>query len=243
MQILHLEAGTPFKMGKGQNWRVVHPDMGAKQLTLNHGVHAPGQEFTQHFHDNSEDMIVVLEGGSSVRQGDVYTPVSAREAIFVPVGEVHGTVNDTGKMARLISFQSPPDMALYRGERDHAPNQIPKPKHGHQSAVQVVDMARSGPVFGKSGDWRCVISPERGSKHISLEYIRLSSGEGFEHEQGAAEAIYVLVDGKAEVKARRQTWNLAAKDVMFLKPEESCSISPVIGGQLLTLLHCRAVGG
>ena len=243
MQILHLEAGTPFKMGKGQNWRVVHPDMGAKQLTLNHGVHAPGQEFTQHFHDNSEDMIVVLEGGSSVRQGDVYTPVSAREAIFVPVGEVHGTVNDTGKMARLISFQSPPDMALYLGERDHAPNQIPTPKHGHQSAVQIVDMARSGPVFGKSGDWRSVISPERGSKHISLEYIRLSSGEGFEHEPGAAEAIYVLVDGEAEVRTGHQAWNLGAKDVIFLKTEESCSISPVASNQLLTLLHCRATSG
>ena len=243
MQILHLEAGTPFKMGKGQNWRVVHPDMGAKQLTLNHGVHAPGQEFTQHFHDNSEDMIVVLEGGSSVRQGDVYTPVSAREAIFVPVGEVHGTVNDTGKIARLISFQSPPDMALYRGERDHAPEQVPKPKIDHRSAVQVVDMAKSGPVFGKSGDWRCVISPQRGSQFISLEYIRLSSGEGFEHEQGAAEAVYVLVDGEAEVRDRHQSRNLAAKDVIFLKPEESCSISPVVGDQLLTLLLCRAESG
>lgn len=243
MQILNLEAGTPFKMGKGQNWRVVHPDMGAKQLTLNHGVHAAGQEFTQHFHDNSEDMIVVLEGGSSLRQGDVYTPVSAREAIFVPVGEVHGTVNQTGRMARLISFQSPPDMALYHGERDHAPDQVPKPKHGHRSAVQVVEMARGGPVFGKSGDWRCVISPQRGARHLSLEYIRLASGDGFEHEPGGTEAVYVLVDGEVEVRSGQQAWNLSAKDVIFLQPEETCSISPVVGDSLVTLLHCRAVSG
>ena len=37
----------------------------------------------------------------------------------MPVGEVHGTVNDTGAPARLISFQSPPDPALYAGQRDH----------------------------------------------------------------------------------------------------------------------------
>ena len=41
MQILNLESGTPFQMGKGKNWRVVHPDMGATQITLNHGQHAP----------------------------------------------------------------------------------------------------------------------------------------------------------------------------------------------------------
>ena len=243
MQILNLEAGTPFKMGKGQNWRVVHPDMGANQLTLNHGVHAPGQEFTQHFHDYSEDMIVLLEGGSSVRQGDVYTPVSARDAIFVPVGEVHGTVNQTGKPARLISFQSPPDMALYHGERDRSPDQIPKPQPDHRSAVQVIEMAKSGPVFGKSGDWRCVISPQRGAQHISLEYIRLSVAEGFEHERGFTESIYVLIDGEAEVSAGRQTWNLTAKDVIFLNPEETFSLSPVVSDSLLTLLHCRAVSG
>ena len=108
MQLLDLYAGRAFRMGKGSNWRIVHPEMGARRLTLNHGLHEPGQEFTQHLHDESEDMIVVLEGGGAVRQGDVYTPIEAGEGIFVPVGEVHGTVNDTGAPARLISFQSPP---------------------------------------------------------------------------------------------------------------------------------------
>ena len=93
-------------MGKGKNWRVVHPDMGSKQLTLNHGVHAPGQEFTQHYHDASEDAIVVLEGGGAIRQGEVYTPIAAGDVIFVPAGEVHGTVNRRHRTWRvLISFQ------------------------------------------------------------------------------------------------------------------------------------------
>ena len=116
MQLLDLYAGRAFRMGKGSNWRIVHPEMGARRLTLNHGLHEPDQEFTQHLHDESEDMIVVLEGGGALRQGDTYTPIEAGEGIFVPVGEVHGTVNDSGAPARLISFQAPPDPALYAGK-------------------------------------------------------------------------------------------------------------------------------
>ena len=157
MQILNLESGTPFQMGKGKNWRVVHPDMGAKQITLNHGLHAPGQEFTQHIHDASEDMIVVLEGGGAVRQGDVYTPITAGDGIFVPAGEVHGTVNITDKQARLIIFQAPPEMALYRGERDR-PAEAPQPAPGHRSSVQVIQMSTGSPVLGKPVDWRCIAS-------------------------------------------------------------------------------------
>ena len=108
MQLLDLYAGRAFRMGKGSNWRIVHPEMGARRLTLNHGLHEPDQEFTQHLHDESEDMIVVLEGSGALRQGDTYTPIVAGEGIFVPVGEVHGTVNDSGAPARLISFQRPP---------------------------------------------------------------------------------------------------------------------------------------
>jgi len=118
MQILNLEKGMFFQMGKGQNWRVIHPDMGAKQMTLNHSLHSPGHEFTQHTHDESEDVFIILEGGVSVRQGDLLTPITAGDVVFVPSNEVHGTVNTTDSRARLISFQSPPDIVLYQGKRD-----------------------------------------------------------------------------------------------------------------------------
>jgi len=239
MQILNLQSGTPFQMGKGKNWRVVHPDMGAKQLTLNHGLHAPGQEFTQHIHDSSEDMIVVLEGGGAIRQGHVYTPITAGDAIFVPVGEVHGTVNTTDEPARLISFQAPPDMALYRGERDR-PNEAPKPRPGHRSAVQVIAMAKGGPVFGQENR-RCVISPQRGSQHLALDYIQLGAGEGFVHEGGHTEAVYVLIAGEASVEADGQTWPLTAKDVIFLNPGDGFSLSQA-GDKPVRLIHCWAVG-
>lgn len=228
-------------MGKGKNWRVVHPDMGSKQLTLNHGLHAPGQEFTQHYHDASEDAIVVLEGGGAIRQGNVYTPIAAGDLIFVPAGEVHGTVNTTPNMARLMSFQAPPDMALYRGERD-TPDEAPTPQHGHRSNVQVLNMARSGPVFGKSvAEWRNVVSPEKGAVHLSLDYICLNDGQHLTHEPIDSEAIYVLINGCAEVTDdSEETQTLQRYDVIFLAAGDTFSLSHT-GDQPTTMITCRAV--
>ena len=240
MKILNLQSGTPFQMGKGKNWRVVHPDMGSTQLTLNHGLHAPDQEFTQHYHDASEDAIVVLEGGGAIRQGSVYTPIAAGDVIFVPAGEVHGTVNTTPDMARLISFQAPPDMALYRGERD-TPNEAPTPQNGHRSNVQVLNMARCGPVFGKSADWRSVVSPQKGSVHLSLDYICLSGGQQFTHELIDSESIYVLKDGCAEVTDDSgKTHTLAQHDVLFLAPRDTFSLSHA-GNEPTAIISCWAV--
>jgi len=237
MQILNLRQGKFFKMGKGQNWRVVHPDMGASQLTLNHGIHGPGHEFTQHIHDESEDFFVVLEGGVSVRQGDMFTPINAGDGVFVPRGEVHGTVNTTDSPARLMSFQSPPDLALYRGERDRAAGETPKPKPGHRSAVQIITLSKGGPVFGKPGDWRCVVSPERGSKHLLAFYIRLAAGDSFVQEPVAAETIYVLTEGKLEIADGDGTRPLSADDVVFLKPGDGVSLARTVEGATLIVVQ------
>ena len=122
-------------MGKGKKWSVLNPNVGAEGITLNHAIHSPGHEFTQHLHDGSEDVIIVLEGGVQLRQGEVYTPLSEGEAAFIPAAEVHGTVNSSGQRARMISFQLPPDLALYRGERNTSEKKTPRPKQGTVSAV------------------------------------------------------------------------------------------------------------
>ncbi len=219
MQILNLEKGMFFQMGKGQNWRVIHPDMGAKQITLNHGLHAPGQEFTQHTHDETEDLIVSLEFGGAMRQGHIYTPFKAGDALFVPANEVHGTKNTTDRTARVMSFQLPPDMALYRGERDV--KEPPKPKEGHASGIQIITMDQAGPVFGKPGDWRNVISREKGAKHLAMDYIQLYPGDEFDHTSLETESVYVLTIGKAQVTDKGQTWEIKSHDVLFLSPHDT----------------------
>ena len=219
MEILNLEKGIFFQMGNGQNWRVIHPDMGAKQITLNHGLHAPGDEFTQHTHDETEDLIVSLEEGGSMRQGHIYTPFKAGDALFVPANEIHGTKNTTDKIARVMSFQSPPDIALYRGARDV--KEIPIPKKGHISGIQIITMDQGGPIFGKPGDWRNVISKEKGAKHLSMDYIKLYPGDEFEHEPLETESVYVLTIGKADVSYNKQHWDIKSHDVLFLKPGDA----------------------
>jgi mannose-6-phosphate isomerase-like protein (cupin superfamily) len=239
MQILNLESGIFFQMGKGQNWRVIHPDMGAKQITLNHGKHAPGLEFTQHTHDETEDVIVVLEGNGAIRQGSIYTPLKAGDSVFVPAHEVHGTVNTSDKMMRVFSFQSPPDMALYRGQRDSSADSIPKPEIGHVSGVQVIEMDKAGPIFGKPGDCRNVVSKEKGAKHLSLDYIKLSYGDEYVHKPLQTESVYVLMTGIADLTAD-EYWELKSDDVIFLSPGDSFFLKQAGGGPV-KLVHCRPI--
>ena len=238
MELLDLQAGRAFRMGKGSNWRVVHPEMGARQLTLNHGLHEPGQEFTQHLHDESEDMIVVLEGGGSLRQGDTYTPIVAGEGIFVPVGEVHGTVNDTGAPARLISFQAPPDPALYAGRRDHAAGGSPRPPDGHRSEVRIFTLAKGGPALNKPGDWRCVVAAGQGARHLGLDYIRLPAEQELTHRAGAAEEVFVVLTGAATVAANGSRHPLPRHGVVFLSPGDRVSVRT--DSEAVTLLRCYA---
>ena len=239
MQLLDLFAGRAFRMGKGSNWRIVHPEMGARRLTLNHGLHEPGQEFTQHLHDESEDMIVVLEGCGSLRQGDTYTPVEAGEGIFVPVGEVHGTVNDSGAPARLISFQAPPDPALYAGRRDHAAGASPQPPAGHRSEVRILTLAKGGPALGQPGDWRCVVSAAQGARHLGLDHIRLRAHEELTHTATFAEEIFVVVDGSATIRANGQPHLLARYGVLFLQQGDRLVLR--IEGEPLALLRCYSL--
>lgn len=114
IQVLRLEDGIPFSMGEGVSRKVVYPEMGARQLTLNYGVHEPGMEFAQHVHERSEDVIVCLAGSGHVRTGDTLIPFKAGDVIHVPAGVVHGTINTGDEPLVMFSCQAPPDLALYR---------------------------------------------------------------------------------------------------------------------------------
>ena len=147
--LLSAKQAAAFHMGQGNSRNLVGPSTGAQGITLNYSVFQPGQEFPQHFHESSADIFIVLEGGVSVRQGDVYTSIIAGEFAYVPSPEVHGTVNTTTAEATLISFQAPPDQALYRGERDPSKTgTTPRPPENHQTTVRI-DRLASREVGGK----------------------------------------------------------------------------------------------
>jgi quercetin dioxygenase-like cupin family protein len=113
IRVLNIEDGVPFNMGKAVSKKILYPEMGAKQLTLNYGVHQPGMEFKQHIHAVSEDVIVCLKGSGVIRSGDTRIAFSAGDVVYVPAGVVHGTINTGDSELVMFSCQAPPDAALY----------------------------------------------------------------------------------------------------------------------------------
>jgi quercetin dioxygenase-like cupin family protein len=242
MKFLNLETGVRFAMGKVDSRRVVHPDMGARQLTLNYSLSQRGMEFPQHTHDESEDLFLVMEGGVDVRQGDSYSPLYEGEAAFIPGGEVHGTIT-TSHFAALISFQSPPDMKLYSGDRDSSKQAAaPVPADGHVSGVRLVDLKRASPVFCSPGVWRSVSSAAKGAKHLGVDFVWLNAGDTVEMPPTAAEEVWVVVRGQVGAASGDQQQTLAAKDVVFLERGDTLALAHV-GVDRAEVVRCRALGG
>ena len=238
MRFLQLTGGLGFKMGDGDSRRVVAPEMGAREITLNYSVFGAGQEFPQHRHDSSEDCFIVLRGGASVREGDRYRPIQAGDAVWAPVGEVHGTVNTTDDVAVLISFQSPPDGALYRGERDTSHGTPPKPVPGAESLVRISRMAEV-PVNGlphgvavEAGELRRVVSPGTGAAHLEVNHVSLGPGGVLSLEPGEHEQVLIVLRGDLTPQGTDKG-PLTEGGVVFLEPGDALTLRAERDGAIL----------
>ena len=117
MLIRKMTEGRAFSMGKGDTRNVFGPDNGSKYLTFNYAKFPPGVAFTQHIHEHSEDLILVLEGGGVIRLDGQELPIEPGDVILVSEGEFHGTVAGPNGLT-CVSVQAPPDVKLYDGSRD-----------------------------------------------------------------------------------------------------------------------------
>src|SRR5438445_13384294 len=86
IRVVKFSEGKPFQMGKVTSRRIVHPDLGAKRLTLNYSASDAVHEFSQRVHDHSDETILVLQGAVDLRQGDSQHPIAACAAGFVRRG-------------------------------------------------------------------------------------------------------------------------------------------------------------
>jgi len=237
MNILNLESGTPFSMGKGKNWSILNPNKGANRITLNHGLHMPGHEFPQHVHDESIDIIVVLEEVVHLRQGIHYTPLEAGDAAFIPAGEVHGTVNRSKRTARLISFQSPPDLALYRGERNMSDDKLPIPVEGTESKIEIIELRKGSPKFVSSPLIRNIFSPSKNLSNVRLDYISLNHNHLYKYKNPNTESVLVIMQGSALLTFEKLSNKLIKFDVVFLNSNENISLQH-FGNEPTLFLHC-----
>jgi quercetin dioxygenase-like cupin family protein len=238
MKHMTLESGQFFKMGDGKNWRVISPEMGAKQITLNYAVHAAGQEFPQHLHDDSEDIFVCLRGRTCVREGDRYYPMNPGDAVWIPAGDVHGSKNQFTEPAELFSFQSPPDMPLYRGQRDstRAGARIPAPPPGHQSRISIRAMEEPAADSRKPGEWRRVFGSHTGSKTLALDHITLAAGQAVALPAEPRERVLVMLQGGAKMLEPAEE-PIAPRDVLLLEPGDRLTFQATADGTTLVRAH------
>jgi quercetin dioxygenase-like cupin family protein len=180
IRIVKFSEGKPFTMGKVTSRRIVHPDLGAKRLTLNYSASEAGSEFAQHVHDHSDDTILVLKGNADLRQGDTRHPIPAGICAFVPAGQIHGTIT-TADGTVMISFQTPPDLILYTGARDSSlPGAAPPQGVITPGAVKYIPFAKVNGFFthpGATGTRSAV------ARHELKAGRKLTTGIGKDGEQ------------------------------------------------------------
>lgn len=238
-RVIHLEDGEVFHMGQGYSRKLVSPDTGSRDITLNYSVFQDGQEFPQHFHEVSADIFIVLEGGVSVREGDKYTPIRQGEFAYIPPGEVHGTVNDIPGEATLISFQCPPDPALYSGDRDPAKTGVmPRPKPDEPTRVRIHAMT-AGAASGDDGSrvWDAA-SPAWGAPQMSLQYMELEPRASLaQAETVGGEGVVFVWSGQARFTASGESGEVSHGGALLLDAREAYEVENA-GTETLRLIRC-----
>ena len=159
-------------------------------------------------------------------------------------GRSDGTVNTTDDVAVLISFQSPPDGALYRGERDLSHGTPPEPVPRAESLVQISRMTEvpvnglPGGVAVEAGVLRRVVSPRTGAAHLEVNHVSLAPGGALSLEPGEHEQVLIVLRGDLTPQGANKG-PLTEGGVVFLEPGDALTLRAERDGAILV----RAVAG
>lgn len=232
VRVLRFADGIPFQMGDVISHRIVHPAMGARHTTLNYSVSKPGAEFAQHVHEASDDTILVLQGEVNLRQGDSLRLLRAGEAAFVPAGQIHGTVTAGTGETIMISFQNPPDAALYTGARD--------PKRAAAAAPQGLITPGAVKVVRFDDKDGFFTSPSMGSQHAAAAHRRLGPTQALRLRVAAdAEELLFVWEGSIRIKHAAGISEAQAKDTLFIAGPADVTVAAAPHSQA-RLIHVQA---
>ncbi len=194
-------------MGKVTSMRLVSPATGAKELTLNLSTSQPGDEFSQHTHDGSTDMILVLEGAADLRQGPNRTNMKAGTFAFVPGHQIHGTIT-TAPDTVMISTQIPPDLVLYSGARDSS-----KPGAAPVQGDITPGAVKYAPFDDKTGIF---VDARIGAEHQMLARRVLKKGQTLKASGVAnGEQLFFVWKGAARVRSGSQSYTAGERDTIL----------------------------
>ncbi len=89
-------------------WLVTPSITPGARLTFGEVVLLPGKGHDRHNHEGAEEVLYVLsgEGMQTVNDGEPF-PVRAGDAIYIPEGAFHSTVNTGWEPMRLIALYNP----------------------------------------------------------------------------------------------------------------------------------------
>jgi quercetin dioxygenase-like cupin family protein len=114
ISILRVEDGHLFT-GMGSTMRfVVWPGVGLDTVTMHQLTMAPGDEFANHVHEESVDIISVVQGSGVLISDGVEYRIQQGDVVYVPAGVDHGMRNDGEETLISVDSQAPPDPAIYR---------------------------------------------------------------------------------------------------------------------------------
>jgi quercetin dioxygenase-like cupin family protein len=227
IRILKNSEAMEFRMGKVVSKRMVHPDMGAKNITLNYSPSVAGHEFSQHVHDSSDDTIIMFKGAADLRQGDSRHRFTGGQSVYVPAGQIHGTVT-VADGTEMISFQTPPDLALYTGGRDSSKAGAAPPKGViTPGAVKYVAFSDKNGLF-----W----DPAHGAPRIAVGHRKLAPGASFSQSVAAGQEAVIFVR-EGTVQAAQGT--ASAKDAIFVQGPAELKLKNAGKGEAI-IIHALA---
>ncbi len=231
VRVIRFSEGKPFHMGKVTSMRIVSPDQGAKELTLNYSHSETDSEFSQHVHDHSDDTILVLQGAADLRQGASRTPIRAGTCAFVPAGQIHGTIT-TAPDTIMISTQVPPDLVLYTGARDSskpgaaAPQGVITP-----GAVKYVNFSNQAGSF---------VNSSMGAKRVAVAKRILKRGETLKIDGAShGEQLVFVWKGAVAAKSGGESYKVQERDTLLLTGEGTLIVSGD-SDQPATIFHVQA---
>ena len=226
VRVIRFSEAKPFQMGTVTSRRIIHPDLGAKRLTLNYSISQAGSEFAQHVHDNSDDTILVLDGVVDLRQGDSLRSFKTGECAFVPAGQIHGTITRGPGDNVMISWQTPPDFILYTGARDSSkPGAAPPKGVITPGAVKYLNFDEKNGFF---------THPAMGSKRSAGAHRKMNRGDRFASRvsDGGEQFLFVW-RGAIEVAASGNTWQAADKDAVLITGKADLQVTAKADGTVV----------
>lgn len=107
MSVVSAGEGRRLRAGGNDITVLVHPDGGARDLSMFESLVPPGGRVRPHLHREYEEAFYVLDGEFSFLVGETWARVGPGSTVHVARGVIHAFANESGRPARLLVVHTP----------------------------------------------------------------------------------------------------------------------------------------